>query len=369
MKKVLILGNHAEGLYNFRKELIQKLVYEQYEVHYSVPPHKKVDLLKKIGGVYHSAEINRRGINPVEDLKLIKYYDALIKKVDPEVILTYTIKCNIYGGITAAIHKKPAIANITGLGSSLKGNSFFSKIVRQLYKYSLRKAHHVFFQNQGNLDYFLRYKMIPEHRASLIPGSGVNIQHFHVSTKNSSDESIIFLFIARIMKEKGIDEYTKSAQQIKIKYKNTEFQVLGFIEEVRYKSIIKDMDHKGIINYLGHSLDVRNEIKNADCIVLPSYYPEGMSNVLLEGAAMGKALITTDMNGCKEIVDDGINGFICKPKDTESLIEALTKFIHLPIEQRRKMGLNSREKIVKEFDRNIVIDQYMKIIESIIKRR
>lgn len=365
MKKVLILGNHAEGLYNFRKELIHKLLEEQYEVHYSVPYHAKVELLLKIGGTYHEIEMNRRSINPIKDIKILKHYYSLIKKVDPDVILTYTIKPNIYGGILASYLKKPVIANITGLGSALQGRGLIYRFVKILYKLGLKNAKYVFFQNESNRDFFIKNNISTENKAFLLKGSGVNIKEFYPIDIVKSDNKVTFLFVGRIMKDKGIDEYIEAAKLIKKEKDNIRFQVLGFFDDDTYKNKIEEFERSGVIEYLGVSDDTRLEMKNADCIVLPSYH-EGMSNVLLEGAALGKPLITTNIHGCKEVIDDGENGFLCNPKDAESLKEAINKFINLSEAQRKEMGRLSREKVVKEFDRNIVVDQYIKKINEII---
>ncbi len=366
MKKILILGNHAEGLYNFRKELIGKLISDDFDVHYSVPEHPKVDRLKEIGGTYHKIAINRRGTNPLEDIKIFKYYYDLIKSIAPDIILTYTIKPNIYGGMVTAILKKPVIANITGLGSSLQKRSAVAYIAKKLYRLSLKKTNVIFFQNQENLDFFIKNKIISKHKAVLLPGSGVNTNEFHPVKKEKENDNIHFLFIGRIMREKGIHEFLNAAREIKEAYKNISFKIIGAYDEDRFKADIERMDKLGIVEYLGALSDVRDEINNSDCIVLPSYH-EGMSNVLLEGAAMGKPLITTSVSGCKEIVVEDVNGFLCKPEDPESLKDAMIKFIESPYTKRKDMGIKSREKVVREFGRNIVIDQYMRSIESIIK--
>lgn len=356
--KVLFLGNHAVGLYNFRKELIQHLIEQGYEVYFSVPMHDKVDRIIALGARYCPVNMNRRGSNIWEEIKLIRYYYKLLKELKPDVVLTYTIKPNIYAGMMSRLLNIKYITNITGLGSALQNHSFKRTILNRCYKIALKRADKVFFQNQGNRNYFLDNTIINENKAEIIPGSGVNIEHFKPRTNNSHSDKIIFLFIGRAMKEKGIDEYLEAAKYIKSKYINTEFQILGFYEEEQYKNRIDELHNKGIVVYLGMSDDTRVQIKDSDCIVLPSYH-EGMSNVLLEAAAMEKPIMASNINGCKEAIEHSKNGFIFEPKNTQSLIKAIERFLTVSDVERVIMGKESRAKMIKEFDREIVIERYM----------
>jgi galacturonosyltransferase len=368
MKKVLILANNAVGLYNFRFELIKELLIQDYEVYFSLPESaedEKVKLMIEAGAKHIQTYINRRGINPFEDLELIKEYKRIIKRVNPEVVLTYTIKPNVYGTYAASRYKKPVIMNITGIGTSLT-NSKLKHIVIRLYKYACKKARLVFFQNENNYLFFISNKMINLNKTKIIPGSGVNIDKFKPMSKENQDGIIRFLFIGRIMKEKGIEEYLKVADSLTLKYSNLEFQILGPFEEEKYKDIILTNKNPRI-KYLGISNDVRNEIKEADCIVNPSYH-EGMSNVLLESAAMGKPLIASNISGCKEIIEDGYNGYLFEVKSAVSLEDKIIRFIELDTKEKELMGKNSRKKVEAEFDRNIVINEYMKAINDILHR-
>lgn len=364
MKRVLILANNAVGLYNFRFELIQKLLNENYDVHFSVPEsieNEKVKLIVEAGAKHIQTYINRRGINPFEDLKLVKEYKKIIKEVNPDVILTYTIKPNIYGTYAASRYKKPVIMNITGIGTSLT-NSKLKHIVIRLYKYACRKVRLVFFQNESNHKFFVSNKLVEPNKTKIIPGSGVNINKFKPMEKQNQDGITRFLFVGRIMKEKGIEEYLEVADKITKKYSNTEFQILGPFEQEKYKdTILNTNNHR--IKYLGISNDVRNEIREIDCIVHPTFYPEGMSNVLLEGAAMGKPLIASNIPGCKEIIDDRVNGYLFEPRNVKQLIDKIEKFLALDYEAKKQMGLAGRKKVEKEFDRKIVVDAYLKEVE------
>ena len=333
MKNILIMGNSSGGLYNFRYELIKRLI-EEYTVYFSVPQdvnNLKVQLLIKCGAHYIHTPMNRRGMNPIQDLKLINLYKKIINDIKPDIILTYTIKPNIYGNYVASKFNIPVIMNITGIGSSLSSGKLKS-IIKKMYKYACNKANIVFFQNQGNLNFFISNKMIDEQKIRKIPGSGVNIERFKPIKRTKETDAIKFIFIGRIMKDKGIEEYIEIAKKLTKKYVNLEFQILGTFEEDIYKAIIEQNENKKI-RYLGVSSDVRQEIKEVDCIVNPSYH-EGMSNVLLEGAAMGKPLIASNIPGCKEIIDDEENGFLFKVKSVEDLENKIIRFIKLKEEER-----------------------------------
>ncbi len=254
--------------------------------------------------------------------------------------------------------------NITGIGTSLT-NSKLKHIVSYLYKYTCKKAKIIFFQNHNNHSLFISNKMVDSAKALIIPGSGVNTNRFKPARKTKEDKVIRFLFIGRLMKEKGIEEYLQVAENLTKEYPNIEFQILGSFEEEIYKDVIKSNKNQRI-KYLGISNDVRNEIKEVDCIVNPSYH-EGMSNVLLEGAAMGKPLIASNIPGCKEVIEDGCNGYLFEFKSVESLESKLIQFIELSTKEKALMGENSRNKVKAEFDRNIVINEYMKVIAKILK--
>lgn len=367
MKKILILANKATGLYNFRFELIQRLTEEKYKVYFALPEtedDKRIKLISETGASYIHTPMNRRGINPLEEVKLINIYKHVIKKIEPDVILTYTIKPNVYGTYVANKYNIPVIMNITGLGTSLNTGKFKS-IIKNMYKYACNKSKLVFFQNQENYNFFTSNNLIDTKKTKIIPGSGVNIDKFKPMQKTKSDNKIRFLFIGRLMKDKGIEEYLEAAAKITKRYPNIEFQILGDFEEKKYKNIVENSTNFQIL-YLGTSSDVRREIREVDCIVNPSYH-EGMSNVLLEGAAMGKPLIASNIPGCKEIIDDGKNGFLFNVQSASDLENKIIKFLELNEEQRLEMEKQSRNKVKKEFDRNIVVNEYIKAIETILE--
>lgn len=365
MKKVIILTNHHAYTYNFRKEIIQELIDKEYKVYIVLPYGEKVELLKKMGCEFIDVPLDRRGMNPITDFKLFLNYRKIIKKIRPNAVISYTIKPNIYGGMVCRILDIPYIANITGLGSAIENQGFMQKILVRLYRISFKKISCIFFQNTENLNFFQKHK-ICTRKSRLIPGSGVNTKYFHL-LDYPSDETIEFAFISRIMKEKGVDQYIEAAQYIRKKYPNTRFHVLGFCEEA-YENKLEELQKSGIIQYHGMQSDVREYHKIAHCIIHPTYYPEGMSNVLLESAASGRPVITTNRSGCREIVDDGVNGYIVEQQNSQDLIEKIEKFIELRHEEKKKMGLAGRAKVEKEFDRQIVVEAYMEEIEK-IKRR
>jgi len=281
--------------------------------------------------------------------------------IRPDVVLTYTIKPNIYGGIACRLFKAPYIANITGLGTAVENKGMLQKIAIILYRIAFKDIKCVFFQNEENRRFFIDNN-IAVGKDRLIPGSGVNLEHFNV-LNYPPDDIVEFAFISRIMKEKGIEQYLEAAEYIKNKYPNTRFHVCGFCEE-DYQDRLEEMQSKGIIIYHGMLCDVREILKITHCTIHPTYYPEGMSNVLLESAACGRAIITTNRSGCREIVDDGVSGYLVKQKDSIDLIEKIEQFLALSLEDKKRMGLAGRKKVEKEFDRKIVVDAYMEEIEK-----
>ncbi len=359
--KILFLVNHDIVIYNFRKELVEKLLSEGYDVYVSSPYGERIDDLVAMGCHFIDTKIDRHGINPIKDLFLIKFYKGIIKKINPKVVLTYTIKPNIYGGIASKRYNIPYIANITGLGTAVENKSILQFITIRLYKYSFKKIKTVFFQNQENKDFF-ENKKIALSRHKLIPGSGVNLEYFHL-LEYPSDKTIEFVFISRIMKEKGIDQYLEAAKFIRNKYFNTRFHICGFCEE-SYQKILENYEEKGIIIYHGMIRDIREILKIIHCTIHPSYYPEGISNVLLESAACGRPLITTNRSGCKEIVKENYNGYLINPQDLNSLIQQIEKFIFLESQEKRELGLNSRIFVEKYFDRQIVVNEYLNEVKN-----
>ena len=362
MKKILILANKDITLLYFRKELIEKLVAEKNEVIVCFPKSDKVNEFVNMGCKFIDIKMDRRGTNPIKDMGIIFNYLKILKETKPDIVLTFTIKPNLYGGFACRIRKIPYIANITGLGTALQNEGLLQKLTIFLYHIAFKKIKCCFMQNEDNMKFFEKHK-IADGKRKLLPGSGVNLEKYKLLEYPKENDDLEFLFIGRIMKEKGIDLYIETAKYIKSKYKNTKFHVIGYCEQ-DYEGILEDLQKEEIIIYHGKQDNMIPFYKLSCCTIHPTYYPEGMSNVLLESAASGRPVITTDKPGCREIVDEGVTGFIVKPQDIESLKIAVEKFINMPYEEKVNMGLTGRRKVEKEFDRNIVIDKYLKEIES-----
>ncbi|MFK4785443.1 glycosyltransferase family 4 protein [Fusobacterium sp. MFO224] len=361
--KILILANNSIGLWKFRQELLKKLKEENHDIYISCPDGEFIEKVKELGCNFIDAKISRHGKNILEDFKLLKNYIKIIQKIKPDVVLTYTIKPNIYGGIACRLLKTSYLVNITGLGTALENKSIMRKILIYLYKIALKNVNCIFFQNKENKQFFLE-KGFNFKNSKLIPGSGVNLEKFKLQEYPSEKKGINFVFISRIMKEKGIDQYLEAADYIKNKYTNTNFHVCGFCED-NYIGILKEYEKKGVINYYGMVKNIQEFLEKIHCTIHPTYYPEGMSNVLLESCASGRPIITTNRSGCREIVDNNVNGYIVKQNDTKDLIEKVENFLKLSREEKKEMGLNGRKKMEKQFDRNIVIDCYLKEINKI----
>lgn len=356
MSKVLLLGNHDIVLYNFRLELIERLLQDGHEVIIVSPYGNRIEDLKSLGCQYIKIDMNRHGTNPIKDLKLLVNCKKIFKNIKPDVVFTFTIKPNIYGAMACKALKIPCVVNITGLGTAVEQKSILQKITLTLYRIALKKVQTIFFQNEENMCFFKEKKLYPE-KHKLLPGSGVNLKKFIPLEYPEEKNKIRFLFIGRIMKEKGIDYYLKTAEYIKSKYAHTEFHVCGFVE-AEYKGKLDDFVKRGIIVYHGLVKDVSAIYRQMHCLVFPSYYPEGISNVLLEAASSGRPVITTNRAGCRETVEDGKTGFLISVKNQEALNNVVEKFIALSNEQRRGMGLAGRRKVEQEFDRQIVVQKY-----------
>ena len=359
-KVILILANHEDTLIQFRKEIIKALIEEKFRIVTSFPSGPNTKEIIKLGVEHHNTNFNRRGINPLEDIKLFLTYKKLIKKYNPYVVLTFTIKPNIYGGLASRITKTKCITNITGLGSAIKNKGFLRYITIKLYKFGLKKSSMILFQNDEIMNFMLENN-ITGKSYKLIPGSGVNINEF-VYLDYPKSKTINFLFVGRIMKEKGIEYYLEAAKMIKNKYRNVDFHILGDYEE-DYKDTIDEFKTKGFIKYHGKVTDVKKYYKIAHAIIHPSFH-EGMSNVLLEAAASGRPIIATNIPGCRETFDEKITGLEFTIKDQSSLNSTIEKFIQLPNNTKAQMGKKGREKIMNEFDRNKIVKIYLDIIKK-----
>lgn len=360
--RILILANIGLGLYNFRRELLEELV-KKNEVYFCIPNDEFVEPIKKIGcNFVDNPFLERRGTNPVKDLKLISYYKKILREIKPKVVFTYTIKPSAYGGMACASLDVPYVVNITGLGTAIENGGLMQKISCFMYRRGLRKAQKVFFQNTENRDFMINHKVVTSPY-DMLPGSGVNLDNYTVAEYPNGD-TIDFVFVARIMKEKGIDQYIDAAKEIRKRHPNTRFHICGFCEN-DYEETLRKLTEEGIIIYHGLVKNMTEIYQQMSCTIHPTYYPEGLSNVLLESAASGRPIITTNRSGCREVVDDGVNGYVIEEKNSADLIEKIEKFLSLSFEERKKMGLEGRKKVEREFDRSVVIEKYIKELKMV----
>lgn len=360
---ILILANSIGGLYSFRKEVVKAICDEGFKVYISVPTDaSEAEYFREIGCEIIFTKFNRRGMNPLADFQQMIAYKKLMKQLKPVAVLTYTIKPNVYGGIAARLCRVPQLANVTGLGDAVENGGWLQKLTVSLYKIGLSKAKRIFFQNKNNRDFGIRMG-IADDSSILLPGSGVNLQHHTYQEYPVDEGKIRFLFIGRLLKDKGIEELFETAKVIRQNHLQTEFQIIGTIEG-NYQKQVEELVANNVICYLGSQSDVRPFIGAVECTIMPSYH-EGMSNVNLESAANGRPVITTNVPGCKETVDDGKTGYLIEAKNVKSLIDAVERFISLPYGQKVLMGQEGRKKVEHEFDRQIIVDAYLKEIKSI----
>lgn len=368
-KKIIICLNTSWNIYNFRLNLARFLKKADYYV-VLVAPYDKYSVILKQEFEYHDIFMNNKGTNPKEDIKTLIEFYKLYKAIKPDIVLNYTIKPNIYGNIACSLLGIKTINNISGLGTVFIKESLITKVVKSLYKYSLGKSSKVFFQNNDDKQLFIINRLVQENKCDLLPGSGIDTNKFIPLEHEQSDNIFRFLLIARMLWDKGIGEYIEAAKIIKQKYPAVEFQLLGSLDAINTTAISKEQIEswikEGLVTYLGVTDDVKEYIKKSDCIVLPSYR-EGTPRTLLESASMAKPLIATDVPGCRDVVDDGINGFLCEVKNAEDLADKMEKMINLNLEERISMGKAGREKMIKEFDESIVISKYLENIKELIK--
>ena len=361
-RTILVFSNSVSGLFTFRREVMSAIADAGYKV-LLIGPEDDVTIhsYPDIGCQTLLIDFSSRGMNPFAELRLLKKYCKFIKQYRPVAVLTYTIKPNIYGGMACRMLKVPQIANITGLGDAMENKGWLRSMTILLYRVALGKVHKVFFQNSYNREFFRKNGIVRDN-SGVIPGSGVNLQ-YHRFQAYPQDGDIRFIFMGRLIHDKGAKEYLDAAETVGHKYPGVQFWILGMYEDA-YQDRIERLILAGILRFIPSTTDVRPVLKETHCTVLPSYH-EGMSNVNLESAANGRPVITTNVPGCRETVDDGITGFLAEAKDSGSLIEAIERFIQLPYGQKVKMGENARKKVEKEFDRQIVVNTYLKEIQSI----
>lgn len=361
-KKILFLTNHFITLFSFRKELIQQLTEEKNDVYISMPENEQNVFFEHMGCKIIRTEIERRGTNPVEDISLFMQYKKIMKEVKPDIIFSYTIKPNIYGSMASDLLGYRQVCNITGTGATFLKETIISKIVRALYRISVKRVYKVFFQNTGDRDYFIKHRMIKDNY-EMLPGSGVNLDQ-HPFSEMPSDDIVNFIFIGRVMGVKGVDQYLECAKEIKRKYSNTCFYIAGWNEEGKYQRLVEEYSKAGWVKYIGFQSDIHNWIRKCHCTILPSLGGEGIPNVLLESAAEGRICIASAISGSKDVVEDGITGYLFETGNSQSLIDKVEQFLRLDYNQKKDMGIAGHKKITREFNRQIVIKKYVEEVEK-----
>lgn len=367
--KVVIALNATWNLVNFRSGLIKAMLDAGYEVVAVAPTDEYVDRLAALGCKFVHMPMETNSINPLKDIKLCFRYWRVLRQERPDVFLGYTVKPNVYGSLAAHLLRIPVINNIAGLGSVFIRDNWITSLVRGLYWLALSRSSKVFFQNQDDLNAFVSWGIVRPSVVERLPGSGVDLNKFYPKPSLDETSRVIFLMIARMLWDKGVNEYVQAAKAVKAHHPQTEFALLGFLDVKNPSAVSREQMEEwvaqGFVTYWGVSNDVRVEIAQANVIVLPSYR-EGTPRSLLEASAMGKPVISTDAVGCKDVVEDGVTGFLCKTKDVNDLTAKIMQMIDLTHIERMHMGGQGRLKMEREFDEEIVIEQYLNVISSLM---
>ncbi len=364
MSKVLILSNDFLTIHNFRTELLKALIKNGHKVFLSLPQDERNSAFTDMGCEVIDTPISRFGKNPLEDLKTQSFYKSTIKKIKPDYVFTYTAKPNIYGAVAAKSCGVRCACNVTGLGANFQSENIVKKIMLVLQKYAYKKADVVFFQNIENLNYF-KEKGVVGDNARLLPGSGVNLEQNKYEECYETDGKVKFVTVARIRRDKGYDELFEAIKKARGDGLNAEFHILGWYEDDNYKQITEQMqkDFGVIVHGAVPHEKVHDTIKEFQFLIHPSYH-EGMSNVILEAAAAGIVCLASNISGCKEAIEDGKTGFLFEVKDSNSLYGAIKKAVSLSEEERKSMGIAAREKMLNEFDRNIIVNAYLNLLDK-----
>jgi len=370
-QKILITANTTWNLVNFRAGLIITLVAKGFEVIAVAPEDGYGEQLERLGCRYISLAMDNKGTHPVHDFQLMLGFLKIFLREKPDVVLAYTVKPNVYASLAAQIAGVSTINNISGLGTAFIRGGWMAALVSLLYRAGLRRSTRVFFQNDDDRTLFLEKGLVKRSKSDLLPGSGINLEHFNAIEYGSVDHSgdgLVFLMVARLLWDKGVREYVEAARMVRKRHPETRFQLLGFLDVKNQTAVPReDLElwvREGIVEYLGTSDDVRPFLSRADCVVLPSYR-EGTPRSLLEAAAMAKPLIATDVPGCREVVKEGINGYLCEVRNSNDLADKIMKFVVLPSDLRLQMGSQSRNIAETYFDEQIVIRKYLNVIDKV----
>lgn len=366
---IAFVANKAWNIYNFRQGIVRALLQLGNQITIIAPEDEQAKQLQNIGCIFIPISIASRGTHPIQDLRLTYQLYRIYKKIHADCIFHFTIKPNIYGSIAARIAGIPSISTVSGLGTVFLHKNISSKIAKALYRFTFRFPKKIFFQNPDDLHLFVDQKLVIPSIASILPGSGINTKKYTIAPFKKNNP-FRYLFIGRLLYDKGVVEYVEAAKILKEKQLSVECQILGFTAFEEKGGILeKELTHwikENYITYLGSTDNVINYIQQSDCVVLPSYR-EGVPRTLLEAAALGKPLIATNVPGCKEIVENEVNGLLCKVKDASDLAEKMKQLYETSNEKLLQWGINSRKKVEDQFEEKIVIDKYIQAINEVTK--
>ncbi len=362
----LVAANSSWNLMNFRAPVLRALQDSGIRIVAAVPPDKGAEGLSALGVEVQSVSIDARGLSPLADLRLLTQYIDIMKRLAPVAFLPFTAKPNIYGSIAARLQRVPVMNTITGLGTGFLSGSALQMVMSALYRIALRRSRRVFFHNKDDRDLFIELKLVTQSQVAVVAGSGIDLSHFRPAEGRDAGKPVTFLFIGRLLRDKGVEEIATAAEIVQGRHP-ARFQILGSIED-HPKAVarrrIDEWVHKGVIELLGTAPDVRPFISDADCVVLPSYR-EGLPRVLLEASAMARPIIAADVPGCREAVDAGVTGLMCEARSVDSLVNAMMRFIDLPASDRAAMGRAGRAKAEREFSHELVAKAYVDELDAL----
>ncbi|SFL02226.1 Glycosyltransferase involved in cell wall bisynthesis [Pseudovibrio ascidiaceicola] len=366
--RILLVANSSFKLINFRRTLIEQLLREGHELIAAAPRDDYTPDFKKMGVRYIELPMDATGTSVVAELKLLLRIFGITRRYRPDAALGFTIKPNIYGALSARLLGIPFVPNITGMGSVFDRDDLFARLIKGLYRSAFRRCPRVFLQNPEDLAFFVKTGLISKEQACLLPGSGVDLTSFHSTALPGNSHRRTFTLVARMLREKGVLEFVEAARALSPNFPDARFVLLGPSGSGKAGALSEDdmktLTADGVVEYLGSVKDVRPVVADADCVVLPSYYREGTPRSLLEAAAMGRPIITTTIPGCKDVVDEGQNGFLCEPRSTQSIETAMRQFLLMSETAINEMGHASRKKAEQTFDERIVVDHYTSILQA-----
>jgi len=371
-----ISANTTWYVFNFRARLIRTLLEQGFTVTVVAPADDYVQRVEALGAKHIDLPM-AGGANPIRDAWLIMRFWQLLGRHRPAILLSFTPKPNIYGALSARLRGIPVVANIAGLGQAFANENWLRHMIKWLYRLALRRAH-VFFQNLEDQAQFVAEHLVEQDRTERLPGSGVDTEHFSPRARRSvpgrekglpTEKPFTFLMVGRLLRDKGVGEYVEAARQLRADTDNVLFHLLGFIDTRHRGGVthddIRSWERDGIIDYLGHSDDVRSHYAQANCVVLPSYYREGVPRTLLEAASMGLPVITTDMAGCRDAVEDGVTGLLVRPRDVDDLVSKMRQMVHMTDDARQRMGSQGRGRMCRDFSEKLVIQRYVDAVRRL----